>query len=273
MKKCLNNITLGTEVPFADSVLAAGRAGFDGIEIFSLEPAQRYVEASSLDELISMFASLEIEPVGFVLGGFVYQGERDFTGNIPILTENMAFASEIGAKNALLFIPSRGELGEREAVEVATDRISQACDLAAQHGLVIGLEPIGNADFLNTPASLLPIMRDVGAKNLALTVDLFHFYTGGCSTEELLEIPGNMINLVHLDDAPDLPELDDSKRVLPGDGSMDVTGFLGALREIGFDGPLSVELFNRDLWGREPDQVALESRRALDSVMERAGVG
>jgi sugar phosphate isomerase/epimerase len=272
MKKCLNNITLGTEVPFVDSVLAAGRAGFEGLEIFSLEPAQRYVDASSMDELMSMFDSLSIGPVGFVLGGFVYQGDGEFSENVQTITETMAFAGEIGAKNALLFIPSRGDRGEAEAIQMATKRISETCDLASQHGLTIGLEPIGGADFLNTPASVVPIIEEVGAKNLALTIDLFHFYTGGCATSDLLEIPGRMVNLVHIDDAPNLPELDDSKRVLPGDGSMDVQGFLGALREIGFDGPLSVELFNRDLWSREPDQVAVDAKQALDREMQRAGV-
>ena len=274
MQRCLNNITLGTEVPFADSVLAASRAGFQGLEIFSLEPAQRYAESTSVEDLIAMFDSLSIEPVGFVLGGFAYQGDEEFSDNLPTITETMSFAGEIGAENALLFIPSKGERGEAEALQLATHRIAETCDLASDHGLTIGLEPIGKADFLNTPAAVYRVMEDIQAKNLGLTVDLFHFYTGGCAADDLLEIPGSKINLVHMDDAPNLPmgDLEDSKRVLPGQGSMDVQGFLGALREIGFDGPLSVELFNRDLWSRDPGEVAMESKRALDAAMEAAGV-
>ena len=163
MQKCLNSITLGTEVPFVDSVLAAGRAGFEGLELFSLEPAQRYVEASSMDELMSMFDSLSIEPVGFVLGGFVYQGDVEFSENSQNIAETMAFASEIGARNALLFIPSKGDRGEAEAIRMATKRIAETCDLASQHGLTIGLEPIGGADFLHTPSSVVPIIEEVGA--------------------------------------------------------------------------------------------------------------
>jgi sugar phosphate isomerase/epimerase len=274
MQRCLNNITLGTEVPFADSVLAASKAGFEGLEIFSLEPAQRYAESSSVEDLMSMFDQLSIQPVGFVLGGFAYQSDEEFSASLPAITETMSFAGEIGAENALLFIPSKGERGEAEAIQTATHRIAETCDLASDYGLTIGLEPIGKADFLNTPAAVYGIMEDVQAKNLALTVDLFHFYTGGCETEDLLEIPGSRINLVHMDDAPNLPiqDLEDSKRVIPGQGSMDVQGFLRALRDIGFAGPLSVELFNRDLWSRDPAEVAMESKRALDEAMKLAGV-
>ncbi len=274
MKRCLNNITLGSEVPFTESVMAASKAGFEGLEIFSLEKARKYAESASVDELNSMFDSLSIEPIGFVLGGFVYKNDPEFAESLPGLTEMMSLAGEIGARNALVFVPSKGELDEGEATERAIQRIGEACDMAAQHGLIIGLEPIGKADFLNHPLQMLPLMSEVDASNLALTIDIFHFFTGGGTIQDLSHLVGKRINLIHVDDAPVRPdvELDDSKRVLPGSGGMEVVGFLRELRKIGFDGPLSVELFNRELWDMDPEAVAAMSKQALDAVMAQAGV-
>jgi sugar phosphate isomerase/epimerase len=274
VKRCLNNITLGPEVPFADSALAASKAGFEGMEIFSMEPVARYAEANSERDLVSMFDSLTIEPVGFVLGGFVYQRDAEFKGNAEDLEKIMSLAGMIGARNALVFIPSKGEMAPDEAVELATRRITDTVEMAGKHGLQIGLEPIGKADFLNDPSSVYQLVKDIDSRNLGLTIDVFHFYTAGCRTPDLRAIPSEKLFLVHVDDAPGLPvsELDDSKRVLPGQGALDLEGFLATLAEMGYDGPLSVELFNRDLWAEDPVHVATASRNALEKVMKGAGV-
>jgi 2-keto-myo-inositol isomerase len=273
VKKCLNTITLGDQVPFEKSMSAASRAGFEGVEIFSLEPAQRHAEETGQD-LNDLFESLRIQPVGFVLGGFVYQNDEEFSETVQRISQTMDLASDIGARDALLFLPSKGEMTPAEATEMATLRISAAVDLAASRGLRIGLEPIGKADFLNTPASLLPVIEGIGSANLGYTIDIFHYYTAGCRTEELREIPTERIFLIHIDDAPGLPmaELSDSMRVLPGEGEMEVVPFLRTLGEMGYDDHLSVELFNGELWSKQPDEVADLSKAALDRVMDAAGV-
>lgn len=274
MQKCLNTITLGSGVGLIEALTSTSKAGFEAVEIFSLEPAREFAKAESIEELMSIFDSLSIKPVGFVLGGFVYASDAEFAEKVPGIRETMEFAGQIGAANALLFIPSKGDRTEQEAREVAVRRIGDACDLASEYGLRIGLEPIGKADYLNAPSSVYPLIQEIGATNLFLTIDIFHFYTAGCATDDLRDIPGRAISLVHVDDAPDLPlsDLDDSKRLLPGDGSMEVAGFLGVLGKIGFDGALSVELFNRDLWTRDSLEVATWCKAALDRVMDRAGV-
>ena len=274
MKKCLNSITLGSEVPFVESILAASNAGFKGVEIFSLESAKHYAETTSVGDLRSLFGSHSIEPIGFVLGGFVYQDDSQFSSRLTDITKTMTFAGEIGAENALIFVPSKGDLDTSEAVDRATQRIGVSCDVAGEHGLKIGLEPIGKADFLNTPSSILHIIKEIDASNLGLTIDTFHFYTANCKTDELRDIPADRIFLIHINDAPNLPitELDDSKRVLPGEGEMDLLGFLRVLKDKGYEGSLSVEIFNRDLWAESPIKIAKESKKALDVVMQQAGV-
>ena len=48
-----------------------------------------------------------------------------------------------------------------------------------------------------------------------------------------------------------------------GEGIADLPRVIANLRSIGYRGPLSLELFNRDLWEADPEVVV---RRGLDQV-------
>ncbi len=274
MRSCLNTITLGPDTELEESLRAASEAGFGAVELFSIEGAEGYAAASGMHVLKTLLSSLSLDVVGFVLGGFVYQSEREFADSLPGMKDSMSLAMDLGATNALLFIPSKGEISRRAAREMAARRIGEAADIAGDYGLTIGLEPIGKVDYLNTPGEVYSLMREVDARNVALTIDIFHFFTGGCRLADLEKLDAGDISLVHIDDAPDLPveELEDSKRVLPGKGDMDVVGFLSKLKSMGYDAPLSVEIFSRDLWGRPPSEVARMAKECLDSVAGEAGI-
>ena len=73
----------------------------------------------------------------------------------------------------------------------------------------------------------------------------------------------------HVNDYPAQPprgQITDAQRVYPGDGVAPLGDIFRMLREIGFRGALSLELFNRDYWRHEPAVVArtgLEKMRAV----------
>ncbi len=53
---------------------------------------------------------------------------------------------------------------------------------------------------------------------------------------------------------------------MPGDGVIDLKLFCDQLRAIGYDKCLSLELFNREYWEQDPEEVArigLEKMRAV----------
>jgi len=79
---------------------------------------------------------------------------------------------------------------------------------------------------------------------------------------------------VHINDAYPGPidELLDLKRLLPGDGVIDLVAFLKALKTVGYDGPISVETFDEALKKVGPQEAAQRAGRALLQVMKKAGV-
>ena len=79
---------------------------------------------------------------------------------------------------------------------------------------------------------------------------------------------------MHFDDAANLPanQVRDNQRLLPGEGVIDLTGFLAALQKIGYEDSLSVEVFGRGLKEMPPEQSAklcLEYGRA---ALKKAGI-
>ena len=70
---------------------------------------------------------------------------------------------------------------------------------------------------------------------------------------------GNAVQVFHMNDYPANPpraEMNDSHRVYPGDGIAHLDKLFKDLRHIGFRGALSLELFNREYWQRDPLSVA-----------------
>ncbi|HTN03542.1 MAG TPA: TIM barrel protein, partial [Planctomycetaceae bacterium] len=79
----------------------------------------------------------------------------------------------------------------------------------------------------------------------------------------------------HFNDAPAEPprlEQHDHSRVLPGDGHLNLTQWLKNLRAIGYDGWLSLELFNEKLWARDPLEVAKLGLQKMQSAVAQAGL-
>jgi sugar phosphate isomerase/epimerase len=77
-----------------------------------------------------------------------------------------------------------------------------------------------------------------------------------------------------VDDAPDLPpeKIRDDERLLPGEGVINLVGFLQALQKIGYQDGLSVEVFGRGLKNYPPEQAAKMGLDASLQVFKKAGV-
>ena len=62
----------------------------------------------------------------------------------------------------------------------------------------------------------------------------------------------------------------DPDRVLPGDGHLDLTRYCQLLKQIGYDGWLSLELFREDLWQQDALSVARLGLERMQAIAENA---
>ena len=93
--------------------------------------------------------------------------------------------------------------------------------------------------------------------------------------EDLDLIRPGEIGHVHFQDVPDMPRelLDNTTRIIPGDGVSPLNRILRKLSDKGYAGPLSVELFLPKFQQGDPYEVAREIRQKAERVMHDARVG
>jgi 4-hydroxyphenylpyruvate dioxygenase len=105
-------------------------------------------------------------------------------------------------------------------------------------------------------------------------LDIYHFWSGLNKLEDLDRIRPREIGHVHFQDVPDMPRelLDNTTRIMPGDGVAPLNAILRKLADKGYAGPLSVELFLPRFQQGDPFAVASEIRKKSEGVMRRAGV-
>ena len=68
-------------------------------------------------------------------------------------------------------------------------------------------------------------------------------------------IPGEKIAVFHFNDAPAEPareEQTDADRVYPGDGILDLGQMIAIVKDAGYSGVISLELFNPNYWEQDP---------------------
>jgi sugar phosphate isomerase/epimerase len=120
------------------------------------------------------------------------------------------------------------------------------------------MEFLGFVDGIKNVSSAWTIATGCGEPGATVVADVFHMIRGGGSVDDLLQLPGDRIACFHINDLPATPDpltQTDADRVMVGDGIADLPRVIANLRAIGYRGPLSLELFNRDLWAKDPAEV------------------
>jgi len=107
-----------------------------------------------------------------------------------------------------------------------------------------------------------------GRPDASLLLDVFHLYKSGTPFTALKQINGAALQVMHLNDYPqaaDSSTLNDGNRIYPGDGVAPLRQIFRDLRDSGFRGYFSLELFNKEYWAKSADEnlkTAMEKIRA-----------
>ena len=153
-------------------------------------------------------------------------------------------AARIGASSVTVI----EMMGIVPSLDEAAEAFAHLCDLAADNGLKAHIEflPFGGIPDL---ATAWAIVQAAGRSNGGLTLDSWHFFRSGSSLDLLAAIPGHRIHTIQINDAPAKPGSDllhetMNDRLRPGEGDLDLVGFLRTLDATGCTAPVSVEIFS-----------------------------
>jgi sugar phosphate isomerase/epimerase len=146
---------------------------------------------------------------------------------------------------------------------------ARLCDRAAGFGARVHLEFIPFT-IVRTLRTAWDLVRVADRPNGGLVFDTWHFFRGDPQFDVLETIPGDRIFQIQLDDAPAKPEgplrQETSRRLLPGDGDLDLIKAIQALHRIGALNWVGPEVINPDLAALpilDAATLALHHTRAL----------
>ena len=138
---------------------------------------------------------------------------------------------------------------------------------AAKRGLRVGYEALAWGKHIHDHRDAWEIVRRADHPNVGLILDSFHTLARKIDVGSIRSIPRDKIFIVQLADAPliDMDYLYWSRhfRSMPGQGDLPVKDFMSAVAATGYDGFLSLEIFNDQFRGGSPKSIALDGRRSL----------
>jgi sugar phosphate isomerase/epimerase len=266
---CLNRGTTGGQLPQETFARLAGGAGFPGCDV-DLAYAQKHGIAALGD----LFASLDLRFGGWGPALDHRTTPADRAEASSAMAVQAAIAEKLKIDSCATWIMPSSDASFMETWKMHVDGLRPVAQILGEHGLRLGLEFVSPYhlrrkhpnEFISTPGLMLELAHEIGP-NVGLLIDSFHCHCSQTPWQQIADLPPQKIVLAHLNDAPNLPpeQLQDSERLLPGDGALDLPAYLNALSSAKYDGPLSLEAFGcvKDLPPTEAARKAWKACRNL----------
>lgn len=258
----LNGATIMTTPTQLQLEIARG-AGFSGIEA----RAERLLEDPAEVAASSQAARPgEVWSLNGVRIGLAGDGGLEIETLEADLSACLEICRAIGAAYLLVVPPRVAGLDDRAALPGIRNGLMVARDRAAADGVKVAFEFLGFLDCpIGTPQAAAEAVRDL--EEVDLVLDSCHWHASGAGSLDALAV--ERVAMVHLNDAPAKPprEIEDSDRVLPGEGVIRLQELLDVLRSRDYPGPWSLETFNPGYWEDDPVSVTRRGWAALERLL------
>ncbi len=255
-------------VPPREVFRIAAEIGYDGVEIapFTVAPSVNEVgpetrkairdEAAEFGLEITGLHWVLLSPEGLYLN-HPDDGIRHRTGRY--LCDLVRFCGDLGGRVIVLGSPKQRNVLPDQTFEATWDRTRtalRAClPAAAAHGVTICLEPLDSAqtNFINTPAEAARMVREIDHPNFRMIIDVRATLCQGLDVAAVVREHRDDVAYVHFNNA---------NGDGPGYGDTDFAPILQALRDTGYEGYGSVEVFDYSYGAENIARKSLETLRA-----------
>ena len=259
---CLNTSTIrGQNLPLTEEIEIAAKVGFSAVEPWISEIEKHVKQGGSLADLRKQIADHGLaipSAIGFA-SWIVDDNDRRAKG-LEQMKRDMDLVAQIGGTR--IAAPPVGANGPDDAhpeLSVIVERYRAVLNLGHQMGVTPELELWGSSKTLSKIGEAAFVTVQAADPAACMLLDVFHLYKGGSDIAGISLLRGNALGVLHTNDYPATPNRDqitDAQRVYPGDGIAPLGDLFRILRDIGWHGHLSVELFNKDYWKQSPVKVA-----------------
>lgn len=260
---------------FARVAARAGYGGVDGLPFASMVK-------DGPEKVRALLSELKLR-VGF-LGCPANPAATDnaaFEASLKRLDEVCQFASAIGCPRLVTAILSSSDIPKDEWRKRVLGRMNAMSPILERHKVRVAIENLAplhfrkrlKYEFLYTVPEIVALCKESGP-SWGLCLDAWHWHHSGGTVKDIIAAGKSQVIVVHLDDSKKLSPEDvkDNERLLPGEGVINLNGFLKALKQIGYEGHVSPEPLSRFPVGTTPDEVVKKTLEATVAVMRKARI-
>ncbi|WP_199614862.1 sugar phosphate isomerase/epimerase family protein [Paenibacillus alkalitolerans] len=279
MLKGLTRAGVGDAGPLDRFVELASAYGFDAVDASGNELR----EWISRDGLSNVLDTLKERGVAIGSIGFPVEwreSEDRFRSGLVTLAQDAALAAEVGCKACCTYVLPSTDWNAARFMAVATRRLRECAVILGSFGIRLGIEFVGphhlrtrwKNPFIWDVDSHLEWIDAIGERNVGLLFDSYHWYTNELGIEDIRRLTADQIVHVHINDAKDVPvsEALDNDRIYPGEGVIDLKGFLQGLHSIGYRGVVAQEILTPASAGQTAAELLERSRSAFQRTFDAA---
>jgi sugar phosphate isomerase/epimerase len=251
-------------------IAAARNHGFVGVEIDPNEIAT-LIEIGGAESVTSLFDEADVIACGWGLPTDWRSTEENWKRDLEALPRLAKAAAEIGCYRVATWVmPASNDLEFEANFKHHVERFKPIAEIVGEYGHRLGLEFVGpktlrdkfTYPFVYDLPGMMSLANAIGS-NVGLLLDSWHLYTSGGSVDQIASLKETDVVYVHVNDGPlgvPVDEQLDGVRGLPGEtGLLDMKGFLGGLKAIGYSGPVVAEPFKKELGDLPTDADRLDT--------------
>lgn len=286
MKIGYNEGTMFKASTLAKDLELCEKAGFDYIEV-RLDKYFEYLQTHTLDELKRFFAASHIKP--HAINGVYISRDLSFDKAETVaafekdVVEACEVASSIGAPCFILVSPLNMDriTPWKDPVPDFDSTIVRAAafagKIAEKYHLNICFELVGaRYSACRSIDRAKKLIEAAGMPNLGYVFDSYNIFLNDCCTDydKMRTVDLEKIFAVHINDGIEVPvdQLgSQANRRLCGEGYLPLKKYLAVLRDIGYDGMVSIETFCEEYYQESPEKIIPLAYQTTKALMEECG--
>jgi sugar phosphate isomerase/epimerase len=274
VRYCFNTSTIrGQKLPITQVIDIVAKAGYQAIEPWMNELYAHKEKGGSLADLRKQIADhgLTVESaIGFA--EWIVDDDVKRAKGLENAARDMEMIREFGGKR--IAAPPAGATQQTDLdLRKAAERYRALLELGEKMEVTPQVEVWGFSKSLSRLGETMFVAVEAAHRNACILPDVYHLYKGGSEFNALKLLSGSAVQVFHMNDYPAAPPRDmikDADRVYPGDGVAPMKQILGDMFAAGFQGVLSLELFNPEYYKQDPLVVAktgLEKMKAAVALV------
>ena len=276
MQLALSSVTTlpGT---IADDISSCADAGCHGLEVW-LTKLETYLEGKGAwatpTAIKKLLTDRDVKFIGAAYqGGLLLTQGEERRAQFDLLQRRLSICQELDIPT-MLIVPDNADHVDSNDIERVQAALAQAAELASSFNVKLALEFRSTTRWCSSLPTAAMLVNSIGSPHLGLCFDAFHYYTGPSKYEDLAYLTKENLFAVQLCDLSGIARemAGDGDRILPGEGDFQLVPILDHLRHIDYQGYLTVELMNPEIWKMKPVQVAEAAYTCLRMLLGQAAM-